>query len=126
MSDSSKGNSGLFPINRTDNNIHYASQKYGLSSGGYFGEKGKRGSANWIRQIKTKDPEVEAGKFYDMLSDGGKEKPMSNGHGFITTMPDGSLVSIRRITSTAGSTAVELKLTGFHNGVKRKQKIHFI
>ncbi len=42
MSDSSKDISGLFPINRVDNNIHYTAQEYGLSPSGYFGEKGKK------------------------------------------------------------------------------------
>ena len=31
MSDSSKDYSGLFPINRVDNNIHYTAREYGLS-----------------------------------------------------------------------------------------------
>ena len=126
MSDSSKGNSGLFPINQIDNNIHYAAREYGLSPGGYFGEKGKKGSASWIRQISARNPEAEAGRFYDLLTIGGTEKPMPNGHGFITTMPDGSLVSIRITTSSVGSPAVELKLTGGQNGVKQRQKIHFV
>lgn len=126
MSDSSKCISDLFPINRVDNNIHYASQEYGLSPSGYFGEKGKKGSANWIRQIYTKNPEAEAIRFYDLLSDGGYEKPLSNGHGFITTMPDGSKITIRIKTSSKDSPAVDLKLEGFHNGVKTHQKIHFV
>ena len=126
MSDSSKDYSGLFPLNRLDNNIHYTAQKYGLSPSGYFGEKGKKGSANWIRQIQTKHPEAEAGKFYDLLTDGGSEKPLSNGHGFITTMPDGSKITIRIKTSSKDSPAVDLKLEGVHNGVKTHQKIHFV
>ncbi len=126
MSASSKDDSGLFPINRVDNNIHYTAQEYGLSPSGYFGEKGKKGSANWIRQIRTKNPEAEAGRFYDLLTDGGSEKPLSNGHGFITTMPDGSKITIRIITSSKDSPAVDLKLEGFHDGIKTHQKIHFV
>lgn len=126
MSDSSKDHSGLFPINRVDNNVYYTGKEYGLSTSGYFGEKGKKGSANWIRQIYTKNPEAEAGRFYDLLTDGGKEKPLSNGHGFITTMPDGSKITIRIKTSSKDSPAVDLKLEGFHKGVKSHQKIHFV
>lgn len=126
MSDSSKDYSGLFPINRVDNNIHYTAREYGLSPSGYFGEKGKKGSANWIRQIVTKNPEAEAGRFYDLLTDGGKENPLSNGHGYITTMPDGSKITIRIKTSSKDSPAVDLKLEGVHNGVKIHQKIHFV
>ncbi len=126
MSDSSKDDSGLFPINRVDNNIHYTAQEYGLSPSGYFGEKGKKGSANWIRQIFCNNPIAEAARFYDLLSEGGKEKTMPNGHGVMTIMPDGSMISIRIITSSVGSPAVELKLNGVHQGVKSKQKIHFV
>ncbi len=126
MSDGSKGKSGLFPINRMDNNVHYAAQEYGLSPSGYFGEKGKKGSASWIRKIETKNPEAEAGRFYDLLTDGGREKPLANGHGFITTMPDGSKITIRIKTSTKDSPAVDLNLEGIHNGVKTHQKIHFV
>ncbi len=126
MSDSSKDISGLYPINSVDNNIHYTAQEYGLSPSGYFGEKGTKGSKPFVRQIFTKNPESEAGRFYDILTDGGTEKPLPNGHGFITTMPDGSTVSIRIKTSSKDSPAVELTLMGFHRDVKKHQKIHFV
>ncbi len=126
MSSASKDFSGLFSINKVDNNINYAGQKYGLSASGYFGEKGKKGSASWIRQIYTKNPEAEASRFYDLLTDGGTEKTLSNGHGFITTMPDGSKITIRIKTSSKDTPAVDLKLEGFHEGIKSHQKIHFV
>ena len=126
MSNSSKDFSGLFPINTVDNNIHYISKIYKINSKGYFGIKGKKGSANWIRQIFSKDPVYEAINFYDCLKNGGCEKPLANGHGFITTMPDGSKITIRIVTSSKGSPAVDLKLEGFHNGIKSHQKIHFV
>lgn len=125
MSSSSKDYSGLFPINSVDNNIYYTNKEYRLSSSGYFGRKGKKGSASWIRQIYTKNPEIEAEKFYDLLSSGGKEKPLANGHGFISTMPDGSKITMR-IKTSSGSPAVDLNLEGFHKGVKSHQKIHFV
>lgn len=126
MSNSSKDNSGLFPANKTDNNIHYTAQEYGLSSSGYFGKKGKKGSASWIRRIYTENPAVEAMKFYELLSNGGSEVPLTNGHGFVTTMPDGSKITLRIKTSSKNSPAVDLNFKGFHNGVKPRQKIHFV
>lgn len=126
MSNSSKEYSGLFPINKVDNNIYYTSKEYGLSASGYFGEKGKKGAASWIRQVFTKNPVAEAGRFYDLLSDGGSEKPLSNGHGFVTTMPDGSKITIRIKTSSKDSPAVDVKLEDFHQGIKTHQKIHFV
>lgn len=126
MSDSSKDCSSLFPINMVDNNVYYAGQEYGLSTRGYFGEKSKKGSANWIRQIFTTHPETEASRFYDLLTTGGSEKSLTNGHGFITTMPDGSKITIRIKTSSKDSPAVDLKLEGFHEGIKTHQKIHFV
>lgn len=126
MSDSSKDISGLFPINKVDNNIHYTAQEYGLSPGGYFGEKGKKSSKSFIRQIFTIDPAAEAVRFYDIISDGGREESLSNGHGLMKIMPDGSRISIRIKTSSKDSPAVELTLIGFHKGVKNHQKIHFV
>ena len=126
MSYSSKGCSGLFSVNKVDNNVYYTGKKYGLSNSGYFGVKGKKGSASWIRQIYTENPEVEASHFYDLLSNGGKEKPLTNGHGFISTMSEGSKITIRIKTSSKGSPAVDLNLEGFHKGVKSHQKIHFV
>lgn len=89
-------------------------------------KKGKKVLPTGYDKFIQKNPEAEAIKFYDLLSDGGYEKPLSNGHGFITTMPDGSKITIRIKTSSKDSPAVDLKLEGFHNGVKKHQKIHFI
>lgn len=41
-------------------------------------------------------------------------------------MPDGSKITIRIKTSSKDSPAVDLKLEGFHKGVKSHQKIHFV
>lgn len=60
------------------------------------------------------------------MTEGGTERPLSNGHGFITTMPDGSKITLRIETSSGGSPAVDLNFEGFHKGIKTHQKIHFV
>ena len=57
-------------------------------------------------------------------SQGGIEKPLTNGKGVQTIFDDGSRVIYRVNTSTPNSPAIDIKIT-IYSGIK-KQKIHFI
>ena len=94
-------------------------KEYPLSPGGYFGEKGDN-----VRVIKTSTPEATSSDFYKKLADGGHSEPLSNGHGTKTTLPDGSIVVHRLITSTSGSPAVDIKVIG--TSKVKSQKVHFV
>ena len=58
------------------------------------------------------------------MSDGGKSEPLSNGKGTRTTLPDGSIIVHRLITSTPGSPAVDIKVIGASKA--KSQKVHFV
>ena len=106
--------------NRTiDDNADNMKKDYPLSPSGYFGEKGKN-----ARIIKTSTPEATSTDFYNKLGEGGKTEPLANGHGTRTTLPDGSIIVHRLITSTPGSPAVDIKVIG--NSKVKSQKIHFV
>ena len=76
------------------------------------------------RIIKTSTPEATSTDFYNKLGEGGKTEPLANGHGTRTTLPDGSIIVHRLITSTPGSPAVDIKVIG--NSKVKSQKIHFV
>ena len=94
---------------------------------GYFGKKGQS-SNNSIRNIASDNPVATAKDFYDKLAYGGKEKKMSNGKGFTTTMKDGSVLTYREVSSSDGTPAVDINITsnGDDTGGIKTQKIHFV
>ena len=102
-----------------ERNAQKMAKKYPLTAEGYFGAKGK-GSA---RVIVSNDQNQDAKCFYAMISKGGKEKPLLNGHGMQKKMKYGGTVVYRGKTSTLNSPAVSL---GKMKGKIKNQKIHFI
>lgn len=115
---------GATPTYHTiSDNVATTSKKYDYNNG-YFGEQGKS-SMKKNRQIKCVNPTKESTKFYDSIANGGIEEPLSNGRGLITKLRDGTIITYRKITSTAGSPAVEINIknsTG-SNGVKSQKYI---
>ena len=102
-----------------ERNAQKMTKKYPLTAQGYFGRQGK-GNA---RVIVSNDQNQEAKCFYAMISKGGKEKPLPNGHGVQKMMKYGGTVVYREKTSTLNSPAVNL---GNMKGKIKNQKIHFI
>ncbi len=109
-----------------DYNAHKNRKKYPTTKGGYFGEKGKsKGKASKkepVRVIRSKNQFATANDFYSKIGNGGKEKPLSNGHGKQKIMKDGGRVVYREKTSTPDSPAVNLSEM---KGKVKNQKIHF-
>ncbi len=94
-------------------------RQYPLTKSGYFGIKGKN-----CRIITSASPEATSIDFYRKLGKGGITKPLSNGKGTITTLGDGTRIVHRIITSTKGSPAVEITISG--SSKVKNQKIHFV
>ena len=97
--------------------------KYDYRSG-YCGE---RGGSREVRHLFSDNPVTQAWDFYDTAGYGGIERQMRNGKGQTCTMRDGTVISIREVSSSDGSPAVDINIrrsTG-SSGVKR-QKIHFV
>lgn len=100
-------------------NANAMKEQYPLTKSGYFVEKGKN-----YRVITSASPETTSIDFYRKLGKGGITKPLSNGKGTITTLGDGTRIVHRIITSTKGSPAVEISISG--SPKVKNQKIHFI
>ena len=93
--------------------------------GGYFGTPSAPKKSR-IRHIEGDCPISTARDFYNRATQGGVEEPLSNGKGFRTTMADGAVVTIRVMSSSDGSPAVDINISnGGDDGIK-KQKIHFV
>lgn len=103
-----------------DKNSEVLIEKYGINEFGKFGEQGKT-----CRVIKSTDPIQEADFFFDHISRGGKfEEMKGNPNGKMVTLGDSSFITYRVITSTKGSPAVEIVVSG--SKIITAQKIHFI
>jgi len=100
-------------------NANAIKQQYPLTKSGYFGGKGKN-----CRIITSASPEATSIDFYGKLGKGGTTKPLNNGKGTITTLGDGTRIVHRTITSTKGSPAVEITISG--SPEVKNQKIHFV
>ncbi|MDO4848360.1 MAG: hypothetical protein Q4B45_01115 [Coriobacteriia bacterium] len=97
--------------------------KYPITNG-YFGSKG---STSNVRRIESDNPISTAADFYGKAAKGGIEKPMPNGKGVMTCLSDGTIITMRRISSSDGSPAVDINISKSNDpaGIKR-QKIHFL
>lgn len=99
--------------------------QFPISRNGYFGRK----DHGTIRIIESEDPISTASLFFRKLGKGGAQRIFSNSKGHevcLSVLADKTVISYRKITSTAGSPAVEITI---HTPCKCKiktQKIHFI
>ena len=91
---------------------------------GYFGEKG---NGNHMRRIYSDDPLAQAHGFYDTGGFGGIEEPLANGKGVKCTMKDGTVLTMRQISKSDGTPAVNINIKKSEDpsGIKT-QKIHFM
>lgn len=101
---------------------------------GLFGSKSlNKDAGKDVRNIVSSSPVRTAKYFYRTLSHGGKEeiRLIKNRHGKgdmkIATMPDGTVLTYRRYSSSDGSPVVEINIKrSTHSGGVVSQKIHFI
>ena len=107
-------------------NILITSSKYPCENG-RFG-KSSPSTGNKTRNIASENPLATATDFYDRLAFGGIEKIYNNGTLHITQMADGSIITMRPVSSSRdGSPVVEINISGStHTGGLKQQKIHFV
>ena len=93
---------------------------------GYFGDPSAPKKPR-IRHIEGDDPVSTARDFYDRATQGGIEEPLPNGKGVKTTMSDGTVITMREVSSSDGSPAVDINISRSSgtDGIKG-QKIHFV
>ncbi|MDO4438771.1 MAG: hypothetical protein Q4B86_04915 [Eubacteriales bacterium] len=109
----------ILPKSNIQDNAKPLAQKYGLTSSGYFGEKGKN-----CRVIVTDTPENTSIAFYKQIAKGGHTISLNNKKGTMTVLDDETRIVHRLITSTKGSPAIEITISG--SPIVKDQKIHFI
>ena len=119
-----KGNSKYY--RSIGQNVLLASSKYHYENGRFGVNSPSTG--NKTRNIVSSDPLSTAKDFYDKIAFGGKEAVYKGGQLRITHMADGSVVTMRTISSSPdGSPVVEINISGStHTGGLKEQKIHFV
>ena len=106
-------------------NISTTSKFYDYSDG-YFGKKSKKRD-NYVRIIESSNPLKTSRDFYNKISYGGEETPLSNGKGTRTSTEDGTIITYRSTSSSDGSPAIDINIEKSTNtGGLKKQKIHFV
>lgn len=108
-------------------NLDTLKNDYGFHDG-YFGNKSSSNPQRDRRNIVSDNPIETAKDFYDKIANGGIEKELDNGKGFMASMSDGTIITWRPISSSKDkSPAVDINIifSKDHGGIKQ-QKIHFV
>lgn len=105
-------------------NVLIAGSSYGFKNG-YFGENSPHGG-NSTRNIAADDNLGAAQDFYDKLAYGGKEQ-IVNDNMRITHMADGTVITMRKVSSSDGTPVVDINIEYSRgSGGVKSQKIHFV
>jgi len=81
---------------------------------------------NSTRNISSPDNVSAAHDFYDKIAFGGIEKRV-NDNMRITRMNDGTVITMREVSSSDGTPVVDINIKGSkHTGGVKSQKIHFV
>lgn len=104
-------------------NLPELTKKYPLSEGGYFGRASNRTSNNRVRQIVSQNPIKTASDFYKHATAGAvSEKSIPSGK--TSFLRDGTVITLRKISSSDGYPAVDIKI--MTPGTVKTHKIHFL
>lgn len=105
-------------------NILSTSSRYQYRNG-YFGTSSPRGGPK-TRNISAADNLGAATDFYNRIAYGGKEK-VYNENMRITTMSDGTIITMRKKSMSDGTPVVDINISRSRGtGGIKKQKIHFV
>ncbi len=106
-------------------NLMIAARLYDYNNG-YFGSSSSS-SGSRTRNIISSDNLQTAQEFYNTISLGGYESSFNNGKLKITTMADGTYITMRTFSNSDGTPVVEINIEhSKHSGGIKKQKIHFV
>lgn len=113
---------GTTKYHSISDNINNLKSNYKYSNG-YFGEKGQ--GRDFTRNISCSDPIKTAKEFYDIASKGGAETTYDKGR--YAKLFDGTIISYREISTSDGTSVVEINIRqSFNNAGVKFQKIHFV
>lgn len=108
-------------------NAESANSKFGYDKEtGYFGSRLK-GKDDYHRTIQSDNPIADAKELFEAMADGGEPYGEQKSNLIIRQLPDKTIISLRIITSTKDSPAVDIniKFNPYNTKVKN-QKIHFV
>lgn len=106
-------------------NVMIVSSLYDYNNGRFGVSSPSTG--NQTRNIASENPQSTAKDFYDKIALGGIEKSYNDGKMKITKMADGTVVTMRKTSTSDGSPVVEINIKGSsHTGGIKNQKIHFV
>lgn len=113
---------GTVKYHSLSDNLDKLTSNYAYSNG-YFGDKGQ--GREFTRNISSSNPVKTAKEFYDIASKGGIETLYSKGK--YTKLSDGTIMSYREISTSDGTSVVEINIRQSSNSAGVKfQKIHFM
>ncbi len=99
-------------------NVKAMVDKFPLTNG-KFGVKGKNCQVIYCEEVIESSQE-----FYNLISNGGTESKLHNGHGVKSVLDDGTIIVYRQFTSTTNSPAIDI--TKSPSSSVKNQKIHFV
>lgn len=106
-------------------NVLITSKSYQYNNG-YFGTVSPS-TGSRTRNISSNNNLETASDFYNKIALGGTEIIRNNGNLRITTMSDGTVITMRKISYSDGTPVVEINISSStHSGGVKQQKIHFI
>ncbi|MCD8327468.1 MAG: hypothetical protein LUC25_00020 [Ruminococcus sp.] len=106
-------------------NVLVASKSYQYNNG-YFGTKSPS-TGSKTRNILSVNNLETAQDFYNKIALGGTEVIFNSKNLNITTMSDGTIISMRKTSHSDGTPVVEINISNStHSGGIKQQKIHFI
>lgn len=122
MGTGSGGTLALRGGNKLEDNLSHLTERFPLTSSGYFGKAGK--GRKHTRNIESDNPARTAAEFAAIASANPVSSITIEGKGMIYRMRDGSIVTHRYFSSSKDkSPVVEIKVKNI-SGIK-SQKIHF-
>lgn len=122
MGTSYKGNSLYY--RSIGQNVMVTSKTYDYVNG-FFGKNSKHGGIS-TRNIFSSDNLTTAQDFYNKIAFGGKEQKV-NENMKITRMADGSVITMRKVSHSDGTPAIDINIkSSNHTGGIKNQKIHFV
>lgn len=129
--------SKLMPLTNTSNVIKISlptssihsnaneTSKYFPFKDGLFGSKNRKPRSK-PREIFANNPSTAASFFFNTMTAGGKKESFNTGHGkgIKATLSDTSVITYRPTTSSNGSPAVEITVSG--SKYVKPKKYHFV
>lgn len=97
---------------------------YPLSASGYFGTTVPHKSG--IRRIASDNPVAAANNFYQLATAGIKSTALPNGKGKMAKTSDGYIITIREVSSSDGSPAIDIRIRKSDSKKIKSHKIHFV